>query len=122
MQEDRIGTSVKLSVRKILRQTHIAAIAVAMLTATSVQWLMIVVWAAASNAITRFAGPGHIYDWSEFFHHIAADFGLQPMLLSLLGAATQFGIASLLSYSVYGAGTIEALSANGKTFVRQRHA
>jgi hypothetical protein len=114
---------VKRSLREILADSHIAAVAIAVLLLWSLnsgfQALRDPVPRAASFSVEAVAIRGIPFGSREMF--FSDWIMLIPTFAYLLGAATSLGAAWLVSRWVFGAGPLTSLSKYGPRLARRKH-
>ena len=116
---------MKPSLRQLLVESHVAAIAIVMLLSASVIWaLQLLLWLPASDAIGDWYNyaAADFTDAAYFFRH----FGLLPnwqSIIPLLPLAISYVIAAwILSHLIYGAGPFRVLIGLREKLTRNRDA
>jgi hypothetical protein len=117
-------TIVNPSLREVLAESHIAAVAIAVLLVWSLEWLLDALWIPffrvgefVINAIAILGIPydSHVFDFAD---RQTVFFSLFYCFLALTAIAT----AWTLSRWVYGIGPLKTLREYHKKFVRRSHA
>lgn len=104
--------SVKPSLREILADSHISAVAIAVLILWSLEWAFRALWGPLSSVIGFLATAVAILDIPYFSTtlDVTDRFMLITTFSYLLGALTGFASAWFLSRWVYGVGPLRSLS------------
>jgi hypothetical protein len=114
---------MKPSLRQVLAESHVAAVAIVMLLIGSAVWvLQLLLWLPASDAI----GDWHNYAAADFTDAAYFFRNFRPSLQSiipLLPLAISYVVAAwILSHMVYGVGPFRVLIALREKLMRNRDA
>ena len=108
--------TMKPTLRIVLADSHVAAVAIAMLVFFSIAWFCQLVWLPFSR-VPNFLSDAYPYfldvQWVQYAYSrdLRSTFGLQPFYVFLGSAIIEFTAAWVLSLWVYGTWPFEALIA-----------
>ena len=116
--------SMKPSLRQLLADSHVAAIAIAVLLVASASWAFPILWNPASKGIGEWYeyARADYTDAAFFFRYIGFRTLWQSISFFLSGAIAHFAAAWILSHLVFGVGPFRALIAHRKKLMRNRDA
>jgi hypothetical protein len=114
---------VKPSLREILAESHVSAVAIAVLLYWSLYWGSIALWSPLARAVNFLFTAVAIFDIPYFSSTFtSADrFELSITLTFLFNAFVCLAAAWLLSHWTYGTGPLRSLSKSGKRLARRNH-
>src|SRR5712691_1302616 len=118
-----VGESVKPSPRKILAESHISAVAIAVLLFWSLESAFRALWGPVSRAAGFLFTAVAILDIPYFSHTLTLEDRSMLIItfLYLLSALIKLAAAWLLSRWVYGAGPLCSLSKYRMRLARRNH-
>lgn len=116
--------SVKLALRKILADSHISVVAIAVLLLWSLDWAFRALWSPLSRVIGFLVFAVAILDIPHFSTtlDVTDRFMLITTFSYLFGALVGLASAWLLSRWVYGVGPFRSLSLYRTRLTRRNHA
>jgi hypothetical protein len=114
-----MGMTGKQSLRRVLAESHIAAVAIAMLLLWALGCVCELLWFPVSGSVGNLITALQFSDFSVLIQRPGAYF--QPVLLLSSLAISYFVGAWALSRWVYGVGPLQALSAHRSRLVRRNH-
>ena len=108
---------MKISLRQILADSHVAAVAIALLLLWSLDGLVDALWVPLSRAIEFLVTAVAILDVPYFSRILTTADRLNLLVVGgyLYSALASFFAAWVLSHWVYGAGPLRSLISYGKT-------
>ena len=112
----------KPSIRKVLADSCVGAVAVAGLLVGSVDYVLQASAIPLSRLITFFVTAAAILDIPYFYRSEADHLMWMSSLMILHFAALSLALAWLLSQWIYGAGPIRSLTECRERFMRRQHA
>jgi len=115
---------VRPSLRRVLAESHIAAIAIAVLLVASASWAFPILWNPASEGIGEWYeyARADYTDAAFFFRHYGFNTLWQSIPIFLPEAIAYFVAAWILSQLVYGVGPFRALIAHRERLTRNKNA
>lgn len=101
---------MKPSLRWIIVESRIGAIAIAALVVESCVWLLELLWSPTSRGMQYwYRYRSESLPLRDLLSHFGGGFGLQPMTLFIGEAIINFAAAWILSRSIYGLGPLQTL-------------